>query len=63
MFEAVLTLTAVVKVHEDGQISFRIYEEASFYSDFLSTLAMIYYQEVYRLLQSGDTLTINRSCH
>jgi hypothetical protein len=58
MFGAVLTLTAVVKMHEDGQISFQIYEGASPYRDFLSPLAMIYYQEVYRLLQSGDTLTV-----
>ncbi len=58
MFKAVLTLTAVVEVHEDGQVSFQIYEGASPYSDFLSPLAMIYYQEVYRLLQSGDALTV-----
>ena len=58
MFGAVLTLTAVVEMHEDGQISFQIYEGASPCSDFLSPLAMIYYQEVYRLLQSGDTLTV-----
>ena len=58
MFEAILTLTAVAEVLEDGQISFQVYEGASPDSDFLLPLAMIYYQEVYRLLQSEDTLTV-----
>jgi len=58
MFEAVLTLTAAVEVDENGQIAFQIYEGGVPERDFLMPLAMIYYQEVYRLLQGGDTLTV-----
>jgi hypothetical protein len=58
MFEAVLTLTATVVVSENTQIAFYIYEGEVPKRDFLLTLAMTYYQEVYRLLQEGDTLTV-----
>jgi len=58
MFEAVLTLTATVEVNENAQIAFQVHEGEIPERDFLSSLAMTYYQEVYRLLQGGDTLTV-----
>lgn len=58
MFEAVLTLSAAIKLDENGQINFQVYEEDSPNQDFLSLLAMTYYQDVYRILQGGDTLTV-----
>src|SRR6266568_3350247 len=58
MFEAVLTLTATVEVNENAQIALQVHKGESPERDFLSSLAMIYYQEVYRLLQGGDTLTV-----
>jgi len=58
MFEAVLTLTATVEVNENTQIAFQVHEGDIPERDFLSPLAMTYYEEVYRLLQGGDTLTV-----
>ena len=58
MFEAVLTLSAAIKLDENDQINFQVYEEDSPNRDFLSLLAMTYYQDVYRILQGGDTLTV-----
>ena len=58
MFEAILTLTATVEVNENAQIVFQIHDGEIPERDFLSPLAMTYYQEVYRLLQGGDTLTV-----
>lgn len=58
MFEAVLTLTATVAVDTNGQATFQVYQRGGSESDFLSPLAMIYYEEVYRLLHGGDTLTV-----
>ena len=58
MFEAVLTLSAAIKLDENGQINFQVYEEENPNRDFLSLLAMTYYQDVYRILQGGDTLTV-----
>ena len=58
MFEAVLTLSAEIKLNENGQINFQVYEDDSPNRDFLSLLAMTYYQDVYRILQGGDTLTV-----
>ncbi|HEY6406938.1 MAG TPA: hypothetical protein VIY29_05675, partial [Ktedonobacteraceae bacterium] len=58
MFEAVLTLTATIDVNENAQFTFQAYEGETPERDFLSLLAMTYYQEVYRLLQGGDTLTV-----
>ncbi len=58
MFEAVLTLTATVAVDANGQATFQVYQRGGPERDFLSPLAMIYYEEVYRLLQGGDTLTV-----
>ena len=58
MFEAVLTLTATVAMDENGQATFQVYQREGPERDFLSPLAMIYYEEVYRLLNEGDTLTV-----
>ncbi|HVB22858.1 MAG TPA: hypothetical protein VNG51_13015 [Ktedonobacteraceae bacterium] len=58
MFEAVLTLTATVAVDENGQATFQVYQREGLEYDFLSPLAIIYYEEVYRLLNEGDTLTV-----
>ena len=58
MFEAVLTLSAAIKLDKNDQINFQVYEEDSPNRDFLSLLAMTYYQDVYRILQGGDTLTV-----
>jgi len=58
MFEAVLTLNATIKLDQSGQINFQVYNEDNPDRDFLSLLAMIYYQDVYRILQGGDSLTV-----
>jgi len=58
MFEAVLTLTATVAVDENGQATFHVYQREGLEDDFLSPLAIIYYEEVYRLLNEGDMLTV-----
>lgn len=58
MFEAVLTLTATVAVDANGQATFQVYQRGDLVRDFLSPLAKIYYEEVYRLLHEGDTLTV-----
>lgn len=58
MFEAVLTLTATVAVDANGHPTFQVYQREGSERDFLSSLAMIYYEEVYRLLHGGDTLTV-----
>ena len=59
MFEAVLTLSAAFKRDDNGQTHFQIYEEGSPTQNFLFPLANIYYQDVYRILQRGDTLTVS----
>jgi hypothetical protein len=61
MFEAVLTLTATIAVDENGQATFQVYQRESPEHNFLLPLAMIYYEEVYRLLHGGDTLTVTIS--
>ncbi len=58
MFEAVLTLSATVNLDDNGLVYFQLYEDHNLRQDFLSPLASIYYQDVYRLLQRGDTLTV-----
>ena len=58
MYEAVLTLSAAVKLDNNGQAHFQFHEDSSPTQNFLSPLASIYYQDVYRILQSGDALTI-----
>ena len=58
MFEAVLTLSATVKLDDNGQVYFQVYENRNSRQDFLSSLASIYYQDVYRILQRGEILTV-----
>ena len=58
MFEAVFILSATVKRDESSQILFQVHEDENPTQDFLSPLAMTYYQDVYKILQAGDTLTV-----
>ncbi|HEY6540693.1 MAG TPA: hypothetical protein VIZ18_07135 [Ktedonobacteraceae bacterium] len=58
MFEAVLTLSATAKLDDKGRMHFQVYEDRNARQDFLSPLASVYYQDVYRILQGGDTLTV-----
>ncbi|HLX39194.1 MAG TPA: hypothetical protein VKR42_01620 [Ktedonobacteraceae bacterium] len=58
MFEAVLTLTATIGMDENEQATFQVYQREGLEYDFLSPLAIIYYEEVYRLLNEGDTLIV-----
>lgn len=59
MFETVIAITATIRqTTEDGQITFQIYEREMPQADLLSLLALTYYQDVYRLLQEEDVLTV-----
>lgn len=58
MFETVIAVTAAIRKTEDGQITFQVYEKEEPQLDLLSLLALIYYQNVYGLLQEEDVLTV-----
>ncbi len=60
MFEALFRITAQVESNERGQRVFHVSEQGApaNQSDFSSLVATVYQQEVYRILQAGDTLTI-----
>ncbi len=58
MFEAVIVVTAAIHKGEDGQMAFQVYEDEMPQSDLLSLLAITYYQDIYRLLQEGDMLSV-----
>ena len=60
MFEALFTITALVESNGQGQRVFKIFQQREPVNDtaFSSFLATVYQQEVYRMLQAGDSLTI-----
>jgi hypothetical protein len=60
MFEALFTIYALVESNEQGQRIFKIFQQGEPVNDaaFSSFLATVYQQEVYRMLQAGDSLTI-----
>ena len=60
MFEATFKIAALVESNEQGQRVFQFLKHADPVDDtgFLSLVAMIYQQDVYRTLQVGDDLTV-----
>lgn len=60
MFEALFTIYALVESNGQGQRMFKIFQQGEPINDaaFSSFLATVYQQEVYRMLQAGDSLTI-----
>ena len=60
MFEATFKITALVENNEQGQRVFQVVKHGDPVDDagFLSYVAMIYQQDVYRTLQVGDDLTV-----
>lgn len=60
MFEALFTIYALVESNGQGQRMFKIFQQGEPVNDaaFSSFLATVYQQEVYRMLQAGDSLTI-----
>jgi hypothetical protein len=60
MFEATFKITALAESDGQGQHVFRVVEHADPVNDdgFLSLVAMIYEQDVYRTLRVGDDLRV-----
>jgi hypothetical protein len=60
MFEALFRIVTQVESNEQGQRVFHVSEHGAPANEsaFSSLVATVYQQEVYRTLQSGDTLTI-----
>ena len=60
MFEATFKITALVESNEQGQPVFQVVKHGDPADDagFLSLVAMVYQQDVYRTLQVGDDLTV-----
>jgi hypothetical protein len=60
MFEATFKITALVENNEQGQRVFQVVKHGDPVDDagFLSYVAMVYQQDVYRTLQVGDDLTV-----
>ena len=60
MFEATFKITALVENNEQGQRVFQVVKHGNPVDDagFLSLVAMVYQQDVYRTLQVGDDLTV-----
>ena len=60
MFEATFKIAALVESNEQGQRVFQFLKHADPVDDtgFLSLVAMIYQQDVYRTLQVGDDLAV-----
>jgi hypothetical protein len=60
MFEATFKIAALVESNEQGQRVFQVLKHADPADDagFLSLVAMVYQQDVYRTLQVGDDLTV-----
>jgi len=60
MFEATFKIAALVESNEQGQRVFQVLKHADPADDagFLSLVAMVYQQNVYRTLQVGDDLTV-----
>ena len=60
MFEATFKITALVEINEQGQRVFKVLKHEGPVDDdgFLSLVAMVYQQDVYRTLRVGDDLTV-----
>ncbi len=60
MFEATFKIAALVESNEQGQRVFQVLRQGDPVDDagFLSLVAMVYQQDVYRTLQVGDDLTV-----
>jgi hypothetical protein len=60
MFEATFKIAALVESNEQGQRVFQVVKHGNPVDDagFLSLVAMVYQQDVYRTLQVGDDLTV-----
>ncbi len=60
MFEATFKITALVEINEQGQRVFQLLKHEDPVDDdgFLSLVAMVYQQDVYRTLRVGDDLTV-----
>jgi len=60
MFEATFKITALVEINEQGQRVFKVlkHEDPVDADGFLSLVAMVYQQDVYRTLRVGDDLTM-----
>jgi hypothetical protein len=60
MFEATFKITALVEINEQGQRVFKVLKHGDPVDDdgFLSLVAMVYQQDVYRMLRVGDDLTV-----
>jgi hypothetical protein len=60
MFEATFKITALVEINEQGQRVFKVLKHEDPVDDdgFLSLVAMVYQQDVYRTLRVGDDLTV-----
>jgi hypothetical protein len=60
MFEATFKIAALVESNEQGQRVFQVVKHGDPVDDagFLSLVAMVYQQDVYRTLQVGDDLTV-----
>jgi hypothetical protein len=60
MFEALFRIVTLVESNEQGQRVFHVSEHGAPANEsaFSSLVATVYQQEVYRMLQAGDTLTI-----
>ncbi|TME08263.1 MAG: hypothetical protein E6I80_10510, partial [Chloroflexi bacterium] len=60
MFEATFKIAALVESNEQGQRVFQVLRQGDPVDDagFLSLVATVYQQDVYRTLQVGDDLTV-----
>jgi hypothetical protein len=60
MFEATFKITALVEINAQGQRVFKVLKHEDPVDDdgFLSLVAMVYQQDVYRTLRVGDDLTV-----
>ena len=60
MFEATFKITALVESNAQGQRVFKVLKHEDPVDDegFLSLVAMIYQQDIYRTLREGDDLTV-----
>ena len=60
MFEATFKIAALVESNEKGQRVFQVLKHGDRVNDdgFLSLVAMVYQQDVYRTLRVGDDLTV-----
>ena len=58
MFVAILKITAEIQEDEQGQRIFKILADQPLGSNLKFLVSTAYYQDMYRILQAGDTLTV-----